>query len=171
MEKLKFIKNIESKIFVIRGERVMVDRDLAELYEVSTKVLNQAVQRNISRFPEDFMFRLTKKEKDEVVTNCDHLKKLKFSSQLPHVFTEHGVAMLSGVLKSQRAVEISIYIIRTFIRMRKLLIMKKEFAVKLKELEGKLGTHDRQIQAIFQALHQLMSPPEKPKKRIGFHRD
>jgi hypothetical protein len=102
------VERIENKIFQIRGKRVMLDRDLAELYDVSTKALNQAVKRNLKRFPEDFMFRLTAVEKHEVVTNCDHLKVLKFSPQLPYAFTEQGVAMLSSVLGSERAIMVNI---------------------------------------------------------------
>ena len=112
------MESIERSIFFIRGQKVMLDADLAKLYGVPTKVLNQAVKRNIERFPLDFMFQLTKDEKDEVVTNCDHLKKLKFSPNLPYAFTEHGAIMLATILNSPVAVQASIQIVRAFIRLR-----------------------------------------------------
>jgi len=162
---------IEHKIIMIRGQRVMLDKDLAELYGVSTKVLNQAVKRNIERFPEDFMFRLTKIEREEVVTNCDHLTSLKFSSQSPYAFTEQGVAMLSSVLNSKRAIQVNIGIMRAFVKLRQILSTNKELAYKLSELERKIEKHDTEIQAIFEAIRQLMRPPEKPKRTIGFQTD
>ena len=112
--------NIETRIFLIRGLRVLMDRDLAQLYGVKTKVLNQAVNRNIKRFPQDFMFRLTQCERDELVTNCDRFKTLKHSTVMPRVFTQEGVAMLSSVLNSERAIQVNIQIMRTFIKMRKM---------------------------------------------------
>ncbi|MDD4929914.1 MAG: ORF6N domain-containing protein [Gallionella sp.] len=115
------VAQIESKIFLIRGQKVMLDTDLAELYGVQTKVLNQAVKRNIERFPSDFTFQLTAIEKTEVVTNCDHLARLKYSSTLPYAFTEHGALMLGNVLKSDRAVEVSLMIVRTFVQLRQML--------------------------------------------------
>src|SRR3989339_979013 len=114
-------KTIKQKIFTIRGKQVMLDRDLAELYNTETKVLNQAVKRNLERFPTDFMFKLTNLEKNELVTNCDHLKLLKYSYQESYVFTEQGVAMLSSVLRSKKAIEVNIQIFRAFIEMRKYL--------------------------------------------------
>lgn len=114
MEQLVTIERIEAKIILIRGQKVMLDRDLAELYGVPTKRLNEQVKRNIKRFPEDFMFQLTKEEKIELVANCDHLRPLKYSTQLPYVFTEQGVAMLSSVLNSERAILVNIQIMRTF---------------------------------------------------------
>lgn len=160
--------SIGSKIQIIRGQRVMVDRDLAELYGVTTKALNQAVKRNKERFPTDFMFILTSNEKEEVVTNCDHLKSLKFSHSLPKVFTEHGALMLANVLNSAKAVEASIYVVRTFVKLREILLTHKELAIKLKELEIKIETHDEQIAAVLEIINQLLSPPERPKKKIGF---
>lgn len=160
---------IEQKILLIRGHKVMIDRDIASLYGVSTKVLNQAVRRNSTRFPEDFMFRLTLCEKNEVVTNCDHLKVLKFSPQLPHVFTEQGVAMLSSVLNSERAIQVNIAVMRVFVKLRQILSAHKELAHKLTELERKIEKHDSEIKGIFEAIRQLMAPPEKPSRRIGFH--
>ncbi|MFA5839800.1 MAG: ORF6N domain-containing protein [Candidatus Margulisiibacteriota bacterium] len=165
------IERIETKIFLIRGQKVMIDRDLAELYGVSTKRLNEQVKRNISRFPADFMFILTLKEKRKVVAICDHLKDLKYSYQLPLAFTEQGVAMLSSILKSEKAVQVNIAIMRAFVKLRQVLATHKELAHKFKELEGRVGKHDVQITAIFDAIRQMMAVPEKPKRRIGFIAD
>lgn len=157
---------IEGKILMIRGHRVMLDRDLAGLYEVSTKALNQAVKRNLDSFPEDFMFSLNKVEKNEVVTICDHLKVLKYSPQLPYAFTEQGVAMLSSVLKSKRARLVNIQIMRTFVKLRELLNTHKELARKLEELERK---YDAQFKSVFEAIRALMEPSGAEPKRIeGF---
>ncbi|MGH9427707.1 MAG: ORF6N domain-containing protein [Terriglobia bacterium] len=114
-------ERIEQTILVIRGQRVVLDSDLAKLYGVSTKALNQAVKRNADRFPKDFMFRLTQQEKTRVVTNCDHLSKLKFSPTMPFAFTEHGAVMVANVLNSERAVEVSIYVVRAFVKLREML--------------------------------------------------
>jgi len=146
----------------------MIDRDLAELYGVSTKALNQAVTRNIKRFPPDFMFRATKDEKDELVTNCDRFRSLKHSSVMPRAFTEQGVAMLSSVLNTDRAIEVNIVIMRAFVQLRKISYSKKQLARKLLEIEDRLGDHDEKIEIIFEVILQLMSPPEKPRKKIGF---
>jgi len=162
------IKRIEKKILLIRNQKVMIDRDLAELYGVATKRLNEQVKRNKERFPFDFMFQLTLEEKSEVVANCDHLKNLKYSPNLPYAFTEHGALMLASVLNSSRAVEASIYVVRAFIRLREILLTHKELAKKLKELELKIDSHDQHIQAIFDVINQLLIPPEKPKQKIGF---
>jgi len=124
------IQIIENKIFVIYGLKVMLDSDIAQLYGVETKVLNQAVKRNLERFPLDFMFELTSEEKEEVVTNCDHLKALKFSPQLPYAFTEQGVAMLSSVLNSERAIYVNIQIMRTFTKLKSLLATHKDLQKK-----------------------------------------
>ena len=157
---------IEEKIFLIRGHKVMVDRDLARLYGVQTKVLNQAVKRNRRRFPADFMFLLTKEEVSQLVTNCDRFRTLKHSSALPHVFTEQGVAMLSTVLNSERAIRANIEIMRTFVRLRKILASHKELAGKLEEMESK---YDIQFRAVFDAIRHLMYKKQKPKQKIGFH--
>jgi len=144
----------------------MVDSDLGDLYGVATKVLNQAVKRNSSRFPSDFMFQLTKAEKEQVVTNCDHLTRLKFSPNLPYAFTEHGAVMAANVLNSNRAVEVSIYVVRAFMKLRQLLSTHKDLAQKLQEFENKLQRHDKQIAV----LYQLMLPIEKKTRRpFGFH--
>ena len=159
---------IENKILLIRGQRVMIDRDLAGLYGVPTKVLNQAVKRNIEKFPSDFMFILTKAEKYELVTNCDRFNSLKHSTSFPYAFTEHGALMLASVLNSPKAVETSIFVVRAFIRLRQILAAHKELADKLRELELKMETHDEQITAIFEAINQLLAPSPVTKRNIGF---
>jgi hypothetical protein len=167
MSKLIPVEKITNKILFLRNEKVLLDRDLAVLYGVSTKALNQAVKRNTRRFPPDFMFRLTKKEKDELVTNCDRFEPLKHASVSPRAFTEQGVAMLSSVLNSHRAIEVNIAIMRAFVHMRKVIVSHTEMAKKLKELEHHIKDHDEKIQAIFEAIQQLIALPEKSKK-IGF---
>jgi hypothetical protein len=173
------IGRIEGRILAIRGQRVIVDADLAELYGASTKSLNQAVRRNRDRFPDDFVFQLTDKEKADVVTNCDHLKKLRFSSTLPYAFTEHGAIMAASVLNKPLAVEVSVYVVRAFVRLREMLVSNAELARKLERLEhklelhdGKLTAHDDAIAAVLSAIRELMTSPEPPKKRrIGFIQD
>lgn len=160
---------IENKIYIIRGQRVMLDADLALLYGVETKVLNQAMKRNIERFPNDFMFQLTVEEvsnlKSQIVTSSlGHGGKRK----LPYVFTEHGVAMLSAILKSKQAVEMSIFIVRAFIKMRELLSTQKDMAYKIDKIVGVLESHDEQINQIQETLDQMMDEPVEPKGRIGF---
>ena len=161
---------IEKKIYLIRGLKVMLDSDLAKLYGVSVKVLNQGVKRNISRFPEDFMFQLTKEEYDSLRSQIVTLKtgRGKHRKYLPYVFTEQGVAMLSSVLHSERAIQVNIAIMRAFVKLRQILSTHKEIAYKLTELERKVEKHDKEIKAIFDAIRQLMRPPEKPQRRIGF---
>jgi hypothetical protein len=133
----KFEESIREKIYSIRGFQVMLDRDLAELYGVETKVLNQAVKRNKERFPESFCFILTQGEKDEVVTNCDHLSNLRFSYNLPYAFTEQGVAMLSAVLKSRTAINISVRIMYAFVEMRKFIQSNAQVFQRLDRMELK----------------------------------
>ena len=159
------VERIEHSILLIRGQKVMLDADLAELYGVLTKVLNQAVKRNKERFPVDFMFQLTKEEKDEVVTNCDHLKRLRFSPTLPHAFTEHGAIMLATILNSPVAVQASIQVVRAFVKLREILATHKDLARKLNEMEKK---YDAQFKVVFDAIRQLMTPPEPKRQRIGF---
>lgn len=160
------IDRIAQSILLIRGEKVMLDVDLAYLFGVTTKQLNQQVKRNRSRFPEDFMFQLTEVEKEKVVTICDHLRnKLKYSPHLPYAFSEHGALMLANVIKSEVAIEASIQIVRTFIKLRKLLETKEELSQKMRELESK---YDNQFAIVFEYLKELMTPPEKPQKPIGF---
>jgi len=182
MRGLVQVERIESRIFLIREQKVMLDKDLAELYGVETKALNQAVKRNNERFPEDFAFLLTKEEifnisqivlspgqeseksRSQIVT----LKRGQNIKYPPRAFTEHGVAMLSSVLKSRRAIQVNIQIMRTFTKLRQILATHKELALKLSELEGKVQRHDSEIIAIFEAIRKLMMPPEIKKKRIGF---
>ncbi len=164
-------QQIEKAILIIRGKRVMLDTDLATLYGVPTKRLNEQVKRNIDRFPEDFMFQLTRQEKSEVVAFCDHLYRLKFSPTLPYAFTEHGAIMAANVLKSERAVKVSIQVVRTFVKLREMLATHKEMAGKLTELEKRLDAHDVDIRNLVIAIRQLMALPVKPKRRIGFHSD
>ena len=148
----------------------MLDRDLAELYGVKAIALRQQVKRNIKRFPDDFMFQLTKKETTELITKCDRFNAMKHSSITPYVFTEQGVAMLSSVLHSERAVQVNIQIMRTFAKIKEFLLTHKEFAVRLEALEKKFGEHDEKIQLIFEAIKRLLESPHEPlKPKIGFH--
>jgi len=160
------IERIERSILLIRGEKVMLDADLAEIYGVETKVLNQAVKRNAIRFPEDFMFQPTEAEKTEVVTNCDHLAKIRFSPHLPYAFTEHGALMLANVLNSERAALTSVQVVRAFLRLRQMLASNVELSRKLSALEKK---YDAQFKIVFDAIRQLMTPPEPKRREIGFH--
>ena len=164
---------IMSKILVVRGVKVMIDSDLAELYGVTTKRLNEQVKRNTKRFPEDFMFQLTGQEKQEVVANCDHLERLKFSPNLPYVFTEHGAVMLASVLNSDRAILVNIQIVRVFTKMRQLLETHSEILNKLEELQKKDIEQDRQILLIFEYIRQLEQAKQevddfKNRRQIGF---
>ncbi|MEK6538794.1 MAG: ORF6N domain-containing protein [Nitrospirota bacterium] len=162
-------ERIAEKIFLIRGKKVMFDRDLAALYGVTTGNLNKAVKRNIERFPEDFMFPLTREEYTALRFHFGSLKRGVHSKYLPLVFTEQGIAMLSGVLKSKRAVRVNIAIMRAFVKLREMLSTHKELAFQFRELERKVDKHDGEIQAIFKAIQRLMAEPEKPKAKFGFH--
>jgi len=165
-ESLLPAERIERSILLIRGQKVMLDRDLADLYGVETKTLNRAVQRNAERFPSDFMFQLTLKEVTALRYQFGTSKGRGGRRYLPRAFTEQGVAMLSSVLKSKRAVRVNIEIMRAFVRLRQLLATHKELARKLEQLERK---YDTQFKVVFEAIRQLMEPPpEKPKGRIGF---
>lgn len=161
---------IIGKILLIRGQKVMIDRDLAELYGVTTKRLNEQVKRNQTRFPEDFMFQVTEEEKNEVVAKCDHLKALKFSHTLPNAFTEHGAVMLASVLNSDIAVKVNVQIIRIFIQMREMLLSHKDVLLKLEIIEKQVISHDEQIKLIFEYLKELLSKPNPPRELIGFKR-
>jgi len=172
MKALIPIEVIERKIYLIRSQKVMLDRDLAELYGVETRVLNQAVRRNIDRFPEDFMFSLTRDEImriSQIVISSEHskIKTLKFSKSVM-AFTEQGVAMLSSVLNSKRAILVNIEIMRAFVRLRQMLASNAELARKLNALEKK---YDAQFKVVFDAIRQLMTPPQKPGRKIGFRRE
>jgi hypothetical protein len=157
---------LEDRILIIRGHRVMLDADLADLYGVTTKRLNEQVKRNRERFPAEFMLRLTIREKAEVVANCDHLKKLKFSPTLPYAFTEHGALMLANVLSSEVAVRASVQVVKAFVRLREALGAHKDLARRLAELEKK---YDSQFKVVFDAIRQLMEPAKPKPRRIGFH--
>ena len=158
-------ERIEKIILLIRDQKVIVDAGLAELYGVSTKALNQAVTRNDQRFPPDFMFRLTKAEKLELVTNCDRLDRLKHSSALPGVFTEQGVAMLSSVLRSERAIQVNIHIMRAFIKLRRCIAGIDDLKSELEKLKEQT---DQRFQVVFETLDQLLTVESKPKKKIGY---
>ena len=159
---------IMNKIYYLRGQKVMLDKDLAELYGVETKVLVRAVKRHLDRFPNDFLFQLDNKE--VTILRC----QIGTSSwgglrYLPYAFTEQGVSMLSSVLQSKKAIHVNIAIMRVFAKLKEILSAHKELAHKLSELEKKYEKHDGEIHAIFEAIHQLMAIPEKPKRRIGFN--
>ncbi|PHR49706.1 MAG: DNA-binding protein [Fluviicola sp.] len=154
-------KHIEKKIFTFRGIQVMLDSDLAELYQVETKVLNQAVKRNIDRFPESFRFQLNSEEKSELVTNCDRFDKLKHSSSNPYAFTEQGVAMLSAVLRSDVAVKASIQIMQAFVNMRKFLLNNDSLFQRLDQLETKQLKTEEKVEKVFKALEAGTVQPEK----------
>ena len=164
------VAKIEQRILLIRGEKVIIDADLAEFYGVPTKRLNEQVKRNRDRFPEDFMFQLSEEEKNQVVASCGHLSKLKFSKALPYAFTEHGALMAASVLNSPLAVEVSVIIVRAFVKLRRFIAEHKELSRKISQLENRLADHDEQILTLFQAIKELINPDPPPKRRrIGFH--
>jgi len=158
-------ENISRRNLTVRGHSVILDSDLAALYRVTTGALNQAVKRNAGRFPEDFAFRMTTREKEEVVTKCDHLSRLKFSPVLPFAYTEHGTIMAASVLNSQRAVETSVFVVRAFVRMRETMASHRELSQRLIVLEKR---YDARFRAVFSAIRALMEPPKTPRRRIGF---
>jgi hypothetical protein len=163
-KEIQIIDNIKSKIHTIRGMQVILDRDLAELYEVETKRINEQVKRNQGRFPKDFCFQLTEIEKEKVVTNCDHLTNLKFSYVLPYSFTEQGIAMLSSVLRSKKAIEINIKIMRAFIAMRHFLKENSNIFQKFQQIDEKFIKYDNQFDKVFDLLE-----TEKPKQGIFYN--
>ncbi len=185
---MKIIKSIQNRIYEIRGERVMLDRDLAALYDVDVKVLNQAVKRNIRRFPKDFMFQLTKEEFEDLRFQIETSENSDFSRSqivtlktgrgsnvkyLPYTFTEQGVAMLSGILNSNKAIAMNIAIMRAFVEIRKILIEKNDLRMQLKEIKERLGEHDIQLNQIYDAMENLLDEKAAPKKweerkKIGF---
>ncbi|HEX3551674.1 MAG TPA: ORF6N domain-containing protein [Thermoanaerobaculia bacterium] len=165
MTALVEVHRIERAILWLRKRRVMLDTDLAALYGVPTKVLNQAVKRNQERFPPDFMFRLNRREKEKVVTDCDHLSRLRYSTTLPQAFTEHGAVMLASVLNSPKAIEVSLEVVRTFLRLREMFSSHVELARRLDELERR---HDGQLTQVFAILRELLEPAPGKGKRIGF---
>jgi hypothetical protein len=170
MEALIPVEVIERKIYLIRGHKVMLDSDLAELYGVSTKRLNEQVRRNDKRFPEDFMLQLSPEEAESLRSQNATLKtgRGQHRKYLPYAFTEQGVAMLSSVLNSDRAIEVNIQIMRTFVKLREMIASHKDLAKRLDELEKK---YDKQFSIVFEAIRQLMIPPERKPKKIGFLRD
>jgi phage regulator Rha-like protein len=165
------VERIESRILLIRGHKVMLDSDLAELYGVTTKRLNEQVKRNKERFPADFMFHLASHEiknlRSQFATSNPRRGGRRYR---PYAFTEHGAIMAAAVLNTHRAVEVSVYVVRAFVKLREMLRAHKELARKLAELEKRIEGHDEEIMALFEAIRQLMEPPEKSPKRIGFHR-
>lgn len=173
------VPRIEGRIQVVRGLRVMVDVDLAALYGVQTKRLNEQVKRNRERFPADFLFQLTAAEKAEVVAHCDHLQKLKFSKVLPYAFTEHGAIQAANVLASAQAVEMGIYVVRAFVQLREALSTNADASKRLAELEMKTESlelnHDTfsrntrlQLRQLLDAVRELTTPPEPARRPIGF---
>ena len=160
---------ITNKILLLRGKKAMLDRDLAKLYGVTTGNLNKAVKRNIERFPEDFMFQLIKDEEESLRFQFGSFKRGQHTKYLSCVFTEQGVAMLSSVLRSKRAIQVNIAIMRVFVRLKEIISTHKELAYKLNELERKIEKHDEEIHSIFEAIRQLMAPPPEEKRHItGF---
>ncbi len=169
MDSIVPIEQIERKIYLIRRHKVMLDNDLADLYKVETRVLIQAVKRNLERFPPDFMFQMNNQEVTSLRSQSVISKTGRGGRRYkPYVFTEQGVAMLSSVLNSDRAIQVNIVIMRAFVRLRQFLATHKELADKLTELERRLVTHDKHIQAIFDAIRRLMAPPDPQRRRIGF---
>ena len=180
MKAIALIETIELKIHLIRDQKVILDAELAELYGVTTKALNQAIKRNRDRFPEDFMFQLKDTEanamRSQIVTASkpDAIRSQNATASkrnvryLPYAFTEHGVIMAASVLNSQRAVDVSVYVVRAFVRLRQMLAMNKELAHKLAELDRKVATHDGAIRSLVDAIRQLMAEPEPKEKKIGY---
>ena len=176
----QLLRNIDSEIHLVRGQRVMLDSVLAEIYGVSTKRLNEQLKRNRKRFPADFAFQLTAQEfmnlKSQFATSSSDLRSQIATSsahggkrKAPWVFTEHGAIMLASVLKSDIAIQASVRVVRAFVRLREMVAANAQLAAKLKELERRLDSHDEAIVDLFAALNRLLEPPEKPKRKIGFH--
>jgi len=179
------VERIEGAILEIRGKKVMLDADLAALYGVPTKRVNEQVRRNVARFPADFMFQLTSEEyatlRSQIATLDVGTNRSQFATGsqrhrdprfLPHAFTEHGAVMLASVLKSQRAVEVSVFVVRAFLHMRRMLTDQRRFALKLDEIENKLAAHDQSLKVVFDAIRKLMDKPKpepEPPRKIGFH--
>jgi hypothetical protein len=164
------LQSVESVILSVRGHKVILDADLAGLYGVSTKALNQAIKRNIRRFPADFVFSLTEEEKTEVVTICDHLSRLRFSPVLPYAFTEHGAIMAASVLSSPKAVEMSVFVVRAFVRMREALLTRVEMEKRLGQIESILLLHDNSLRDLYEKIRPLLLPSSEtpPTEITGF---
>jgi hypothetical protein len=165
---------IIDKIIILRNKKVMVDRDLALLYGVTTKRLNEQVKRNIKRFPDDFMFQITAEEKEQLILLFEHLNGLKYSPVLPYVFTEHGAVMLASVLNSDQAISVNIQIVRVFTQIRLMLADNTELRLEIKKIKGKVEKQDKNIEMVFQYLDKLLEQKEKPnppRKSIGYKPD
>jgi len=165
---------IIDRIIVLRDKKVMIDRDLAVLYGVTTRRLNEQVKRNSKRFPDDFMFQVTAEEKDMLILMFDHLDSLKYSPVLPYVFTEHGAVMLASVLNSDQAIAVNIQIVRVFTRIREMLADNTELRLEIEKIKHKLDSHDKNIELVFKYLDELLEKQEKPtppRKRIGYKPD
>ena len=171
MSDLASLEHIQTRILVLRDQRVLLDADLAALYGVPTYRLNEQVKRNRKKFPDDFVFRLSSTEKAEVIAKCDHLQKLRYAKSLPCAFTGHGAIQAANVLNSETATAMSVAVVRAFVRLRQMIVNHKALAAKLAELDARVGAHDEQIAAIVEAIRQLTTPstPEHNRK-IGFHR-
>jgi hypothetical protein len=163
------IERVERLIHLARGEKVLLDADLAKLYGVTTGNLNKAVKRNQHRFPPDFMFQLTDDEADVLIFQTGISKQRGGRRHNPYAFTEQGVAMLSSVLRSERAVQVNVAIMRAFVSLRRMLASNDGLSRKLAELERRLEGHDKGIKSLFDAIRELMTPPTKPRREIGFH--
>jgi hypothetical protein len=163
------VDRIAQRILFLRGQKVILDSDLADLYGIETRALKQAVRRNRNRFPNDFLFELSDREVENVVSQFVIPNRRKFGGAVPMAFTEQGVAMLSSVLNSDRAVKVNIAIMRAFVKLREALETNRELAQKFSELERRVGKHDEEIAAIIDAIRQLMTPPQRPRREIGFH--
>ncbi|HRG02413.1 MAG: ORF6N domain-containing protein [Bacteroidia bacterium] len=161
---------IINKIIVLRHVKVMIDKDLAELYGITTKQLNQQVKRNLKRFPKDFMFQITQKEKDEIILNFEHLNSLKFSYSLPYVFTEHGAVMLASIINSEKAISVNIQVVRVFIQIRQALADNTDIRLEIEKLKKKTDNNTKNIEMVFQYLDELLDKKEIPKTRtkIGY---
>jgi len=168
MKDLIPIERIENKIYLIRGQKVMIDKDLAELYEVATKQLKRQVNRNKKRFPEDFMFQLNKKEYSNIRYQIGTLRWGQHAKYLPYAFTEQGVAMLSSILNSEKAVEVNIQIMRAFVKLRKVLATNRDLTYLFKELKHKVDRHDTEIGLIIRAIEKMIAADNKPRRKIGF---
>lgn len=163
-------EHIPKRILILHGQRVLLDVDLAELYGVRTKRLNEQVKRNARKFPADSMFQLSQTEKEEVVAKCDHLRNLRYSKTLPYAFTEHGAIQAANVLNSNAATEMGVHVVRAFVRLRHLMLDHATLTQKLIELDTRVGAHDEQLARLIEAIRELMASPEPVHRRkIGFH--
>jgi len=162
------VEYVERRIVELRGRRVLIDFDLAALYGVETRRLNEQVKRNSARFPDDFVFQVTEEEKAKVIAECDHLSRLRFSPHLPLAFTEHGALMAANVLNSEQAIHMSVFIVRAFVRLRSIYASHIELTKRLDELDAKVGQHDVALRSVVEAIRQLMSPPATDRQPIGY---